>query len=185
MWIMGTTIEERQSKKSAQQSSWLLANPDYHANYRRTHREERKAYNARYQQEHQIERAAYKAAYDAEHAEEKAEYTAQYQKDNRDQTNAKTARWRIAHPEAKRASEARRRVRKYQGVVEDFLDTEIFERDNYICGLCNEVIDREFPSRHPMSVTLDHILPISKGGHHTRANVQAAHFVCNMRKGNR
>jgi 5-methylcytosine-specific restriction endonuclease McrA len=37
----------------------------------------------------------------------------------------------------------------------------------------------------PWSVSLDHIVPVSKGGTHTRDNVQAAHLRCNQAKGDR
>jgi 5-methylcytosine-specific restriction endonuclease McrA len=37
----------------------------------------------------------------------------------------------------------------------------------------------------PLAPTIDHIVPVSKGGDDTRANVQLAHFRCNSVKGNR
>jgi len=37
----------------------------------------------------------------------------------------------------------------------------------------------------PGSKSIDHILPLSKGGSHSQENVQWAHLVCNTRKGNR
>jgi 5-methylcytosine-specific restriction endonuclease McrA len=36
-----------------------------------------------------------------------------------------------------------------------------------------------------MSATLDHVVPISVGGEHTRENVRCAHLRCNARRGNR
>jgi 5-methylcytosine-specific restriction endonuclease McrA len=33
--------------------------------------------------------------------------------------------------------------------------------------------------------TVDHIIPLSKGGAHAVANLQLAHLACNIRKGNR
>jgi 5-methylcytosine-specific restriction endonuclease McrA len=33
-----------------------------------------------------------------------------------------------------------------------------------------------------MGPTLDHIVPVSRGGAHTAANVQLAHSACNRRK---
>jgi 5-methylcytosine-specific restriction endonuclease McrA len=36
-----------------------------------------------------------------------------------------------------------------------------------------------------MSASVDHIIPLVLGGEHSMANVQAAHLVCNLRKGDR
>ncbi|WP_158070491.1 HNH endonuclease [Streptomyces luteocolor] len=36
-----------------------------------------------------------------------------------------------------------------------------------------------------MSPSLDHVIPLSRGGSHRRDNVQLAHLRCNLRKNNR
>ncbi len=54
------------------------------------------------------------------------------------------------------------------------------------CALCGKPIDYSLPSGHPMSFEVDEIVPVSKGGSpYERSNVQAAHRICNQRKGNR
>jgi 5-methylcytosine-specific restriction endonuclease McrA len=79
----------------------------------------------------------------------------------------------------------RRRARIRGGEVEMFTELEIFERDDWICGICHEPIDSTLPSLDPMSASIDHILAIVNGGNHTRVNVQAAHLRCNISKGSR
>lgn len=37
-------------------------------------------------------------------------------------------------------------------------------------------------ARRPLSASIDHIVPIAKGGSHTRENVQIAHLFCNIEK---
>ena len=69
--------------------------------------------------------------------------------------------------------------------VERFTDVEIFERDGWRCGICGGPVDRRLRYPHPLSASLDHIVPLSEGGTHERANVQLAHFICNSRKGAR
>lgn len=59
----------------------------------------------------------------------------------------------------------------------------IFERDGWICQLCGGPIDPSLVVPDPMSPTLDHVTPIARGGAHSEANLQAAHFECNWRKG--
>lgn len=63
--------------------------------------------------------------------------------------------------------------------------TRVFERDGWDCQICGLPIDREAKAPHPSSPSLDHIVPLAKGGPHTEGNCQAAHFLCNVRKGDR
>lgn len=65
---------------------------------------------------------------------------------------------------------------------ETFSASEIYDRDGWRCGLCNKRVDRRLKWPNPLSVSLDHIVPISVGGPHSRANVQCAHLGCNSRK---
>lgn len=55
----------------------------------------------------------------------------------------------------------------------------VFERDGGICKLCGRKVDLTLRAPHPESMTLDHILPLSKGGSNDLANVQLAHYRCN------
>jgi 5-methylcytosine-specific restriction endonuclease McrA len=95
--------------------------------------------------------------------------------------------WRASagYFEAKRTGDAIRRARKAGVRVEKFANTEVFDRDGWTCGICLEPIDPALAWPDPMSVSLDHVVPLSKGGDHSRANCQAAHLVCNVSKGDR
>lgn len=68
---------------------------------------------------------------------------------------------------------------------EVFRRVDVFERDDWRCGICRTVVVREAKVPHPLAPTIDHIFPIARGGGHTLANVQCAHFTCNTRKGAR
>lgn len=48
----------------------------------------------------------------------------------------------------------------------------VVARARGICALCGE----------PGATTADHVIPLSKGGAHVLANLQAAHGLCNRRK---
>lgn len=62
----------------------------------------------------------------------------------------------------------------------------VFERDGWLCHLCGGPVNRKArPPYDPMAPTLDHVIPLSKGGPHAMANLRTAHFICNSRKGNR
>jgi len=75
-----------------------------------------------------------------------------------------------------------RRARMRAAFVEAFDRAEVFERDGWICGICTEPVNPDTAWPHPMSASLDHIMPISRGGKHSRANAQTAHLTCNVRK---
>jgi hypothetical protein len=78
-----------------------------------------------------------------------------------------------------------RRARMWSREIEDFDDIEIFVRDNWICGLCGDPVDGSLRAPVAGSPSLDHVLPISRGGSHTARNCQLAHLGCNIRKNNR
>lgn len=61
---------------------------------------------------------------------------------------------------------------------------EIRERDKNRCHLCSKRVSVK-PYPHPMSASLDHIVPLSLDGDHVPENVRLAHLRCNSAKGNR
>ena len=67
--------------------------------------------------------------------------------------------------------------------VQPIRNIDIFERDGWTCALCHQPIDPDLMWPDPACATLDHIVPLSKGGQHTLDNVQAAHARCNISKG--
>lgn len=66
--------------------------------------------------------------------------------------------------------------------AERFSPREIFERDGWCCGICGQKVDEGLAHPHPLSASLDHVIPISAGGAHARRNVQCSHLGCNSRK---
>lgn len=52
----------------------------------------------------------------------------------------------------------------------------IYERDNWRCGICGKKVTKR------SEASLDHIIPLSKGGGHTAVNLQLAHRLCNSIK---
>src|SRR5690606_30528426 len=60
------------------------------------------------------------------------------------------------------------------------------ERDGDDCQLCGAVIDFSLRKEDTfMCVSVDHITPRSLGGSNDEANLQLAHLLCNISKGNR
>lgn len=81
-------------------------------------------------------------------------------------------------------SDHKRRAIQYGAEYERFDKRDIFARDEWTCRLCSEPVDRDAKFPHPDSPSLDHIVPISRGGDHVPANTQCTHLSCNMRKSN-
>lgn len=81
-------------------------------------------------------------------------------------------------------SDAQNRRRANAGTA-DYNRLDVFKSDRWICQLCGEKIDFKLKDQHPMMASIDHIIPIAKGGKDVRKNVQSCHLVCNCRKNDR
>lgn len=88
------------------------------------------------------------------------------------------------NPGATTIRKGRRRARMKGVERESFHPSQVFDRDDWICQLCYGEIDSTIAVGR-WRVSLDHIIPISKGGPHTMANTQASHLGCNSSKGDR
>lgn len=99
-----------------------------------------------------------------------------------------TALAKVSDPLFKQAMraywQAKRAERAGAKVIELFTFDEIFERDKWVCQLCGGKIDRTAPSGWKIGKSVDHWVPLSRGGDHSRANCIAAHVGCNGRKMN-
>jgi 5-methylcytosine-specific restriction endonuclease McrA len=122
--------------------------------------------------------AAAAAAYHIANAEKRAATDAAYRAANPERGPAASAAWRKANPEKKREHDHRRRVRLLGGFVEKVDIAVLVERDGGYCGICHKRVK-------PAERSIDHVLPISKGGAHSYANIRLAHLHCNVKRGNR
>ncbi len=66
-----------------------------------------------------------------------------------------------------------------------YKDVDIFERDRWRCMWCCQLVNRDAVVPSQDAPTIDHIVPISKGGHDAPHNVVLSCFSCNCKKGNR
>lgn len=81
-----------------------------------------------------------------------------------------------------RHNEERREALELAAFVEDVPLQFLVERDGGRCRLCGEPVALEEQVPHLLAPTVDHIVPLSRGGMHSKANTQLAHFACNARK---
>lgn len=87
----------------------------------------------------------------------------------------------------------RRRIKIQNALVDDDITLyKLFNRDNGRCHICggecnwndHKYINKRFVpgSSYP---TIDHVIPLAKGGMHSWDNVRLAHHSCNSTKGDR
>ena len=90
----------------------------------------------------------------------------------------------------KHGARSKRKRLESSAKVETVPLSELIERDGGVCQLCGEQVDKtdcffdhdgNFHTGR-MYPTVDHIVPLAKGGETTWENVQLAHFHCNSRK---
>lgn len=77
----------------------------------------------------------------------------------------------------------RARARRFGVEYEPVNKWAVFERDGWRCGICRCKVNKKLRHPHPMSASLDHVIPMSLGGGHTYLNTQLAHLQCNVDKG--
>jgi 5-methylcytosine-specific restriction endonuclease McrA len=106
---------------------------------------------------------------------------------NADSRREYSKTWAKNNKHAAHLRQFKRRSEKFncQIIDEDINIDTLLKKHNYICAICGEKIDCSlvFPDR--FSPTIDHIIPISKNGPHSWANVQPAHLTCNCKKWHR
>jgi hypothetical protein len=186
--------------------AWRKRNPDkcqeILRRFRTKHRErlrakDREVYGVRRKDKKAAYRAANVDRIKAKNAEyrkrktaDRAAYNAQYYRENKEAVLARIQKSQAAKPDLynqlHKAAKHRRKVRLLNnGPTETFTDLEIYERDKWRCQLCGEPVNRSLVYPDPKSASLDHVIPIAKGGGHTRVNCQLAHLGCNSSKRDR
>lgn len=115
----------------------------------------------------------------------KAYYLANKNKITVRKTAQNKAYWKayhLANPEKARINKRKRKALKRGNSHESYTGNYIFERDGWICQLCGQKINKRLKYPNPRSGSIDHIVPLSKGGNDSPMNVQATHLRCNVGK---
>jgi 5-methylcytosine-specific restriction endonuclease McrA len=154
--------------KRAKNRAWLQENAERFA-----------AYNAQWHLEHRERRLADQAARRVAKRDEIFVYERAWRLANPDKARAKTRRYQKAHLDRGRERVARRKALIRSVTIEKVDYDAILARDGWVCHLCREKIDgRE-------DLNFDHVVPLSRGGAHSMANISPSHALCNNRKGPR
>lgn len=101
---------------------------------------------------------------------------------------AKKLRYKERNPDKRKQQDRHyiQRARKYGCVYEyGITRAKVAKRDNNVCQICGKVcnpLDKTWGDFGPDYPTLDHIIPLAKGGPHLWENVQCACGECNSNK---
>jgi 5-methylcytosine-specific restriction endonuclease McrA len=110
------------------------------------------------------------------HRQDSYEQGRRWRAANPERSREHTSNWQKAHPQTRVERNRRRRVAIAGGRVEKIDIGEVYARDGGRCHICRKHVARA-------QATLDHLVPVSKGGDHVILNVRVAHRSCNSRRG--
>lgn len=110
-------------------------------------------------------------------------WVSEWDKANAEAVKKKQADWYKNNPDKAHANRTKRRLLKSEAYVEHVEISVLRERDGDNCIVCKELIDFSLSNRDPMMVSLEHVIPLSKGGEHSYNNTALSHLRCNLSKG--
>lgn len=154
--------------------------------WRLAHKKQIKAYQVEYDKRYRIAnkdkiKARQKISCLA-HKGEKKIYDRHYRFIHKEEKARKSKIYRQENPEKARNRSRKRRALKYGVGHRSYKDSYIFERDGWVCQICGRKINKRLKWPNPLSKSIDHIIPLSKGGNDAPINVQATHLRCNVGK---
>ena len=133
--------------------------------------------NEEYYQLHHEERKAYHRAYRQKHLEHMRAIGRKYRSENGEYFNWYAREWGYRNPDSIKARDhariARKRGNGGKFTAEEW--QELKKKYNYTCLRCR----RKEPD---ISLSIDHVIPISKGGHNSIENIQPLCLPCNVSK---
>ncbi len=192
---MALSEEEARLRRLARMKAWRASHAKEKREYQRAwnaaHRKEKQEYNRRWYASHgpvvgqecNGERAR---RYHVENKEKKNAASRAHYYANREKMMEQSRQWKLEHPEEWRAmsrdASRLRRARRRAVGWERIKAADIFERDGWRCQICGCETLREWEADNVWSPELDHIIPLARGGPHTRANTQLLCRRCNAHK---
>lgn len=103
--------------------------------------------------------------------------------------NRYKSKWRSENLDKCREYDRRRRVNKLKNGYEKYTEVQVLSKYGSNCYICKNPINLEArratgSSGWELSLHIDHVIPISKGGEDTIDNVRPSHALCNLKKSN-
>ena len=171
--------------------NYILANPEKRKEtcraYRENNKEKERVYRTRYRAENKeaINERSRKWRSEnpapppsPEQLERKRQHNKNYVLNNLDKVREAKRRYRKNNKGKERSACRNRRRRVRRATTWEKVDFEkVLKTYGKICYLCGENIEA--------NLHFDHVVPLSRGGSHTEANIRPTHGICNMRKSNK
>lgn len=139
-------------------------------------RECKKKYFRNYNAAHKTERSVAAKKWHADHLEYAHEKSRQWREEHADEMRSYLADWRANNRDAGRCGSANSRARKY-GLDETLTPEDIqavLAAQRWLCAYCHDALAANYH--------VDHVTPLSRGGHNVRANIALACPTCNHHK---
>lgn len=76
------------------------------------------------------------------------------------------------------------RARTGEEAKPGYLRAFICDRDRWRCGICRKAVSRDRRHPDPLCASLDHVIPVSKGGSNDLWNLRLTHLKCNLERRN-
>lgn len=119
---------------------------------------------------------AYNREYRETRREELRAKNRAYRERNLARERARSKAYSKRRPEVGQKNVLSYRARKRGAFVEHIDPTVVYRRDKAVCGICRKHVTKD-------QASIDHIIPLARGGEHAYRNVQLAHLRCNIGKG--
>lgn len=153
--------------------------------HRASHQEQRAEYNRQWRAKNFAAAQKREQEYYLANKAQFREHSRRYDDRHREERAAARRARHAAAPEKDREWGQRRRARQRKAFVAAVDCREVYDRCRGRCHICGGSVRWETPYPDPLSKSLDHVTPLSRGGTHEPGNVRLAHLRCNVVKGSR
>ena len=153
---------------------------EYNRIWREANRDRKREYDREYYAANRDRKREYDREYYAANRERRREYSREYRAANRDRYREYFREYRAANRDRCREHKHRRRARERSTTVEEFSLADVYawweELGIYTCFWC------DLPFAEGDRIHVDHVWPLSRGGHHAVRNLVPACERCNLAK---
>jgi hypothetical protein len=167
---------------------WRAKNPERNAERRkREDRDLHRQHTRHWREQHPEEAKAQAKAYRQANRKTEASRQRRWRQSPHGKVAYKEAcrKWALRNPETAEELRARRAKAEAEGNATPELIQAKWEASNKACRLYGDPTNPGIRSPDPMSLTVEHKIPITRGGRHDIDNINFAHRVCNSSKGAR